>query len=108
MPASSQLRSQKRRSLRGNVDRNSSYGIRWIAEDEVVPYVGTWIEIQCLKSVEEIVKVVPYVGTWIEIDIPFLIFFWNDVVPYVGTWIEITQAISSLLPIRSFPTWERG
>ena len=36
-------------------------------EREVVPYVGTWIEI--IKSFTEhgLIIVVPYVGTWIEI-----------------------------------------
>ena len=34
--------------------------------------------------------VVPYVGTWIEIeDINFSLITDADVVPYVGTWIEI-------------------
>ena len=33
----------------------------------VVPYVGTWIEIQVSGKEEPTGSVVPYVGTWIEI-----------------------------------------
>ena len=55
----------------------------------VVPYVGTWIEILPGQSGHNAFSVVPYVGTWIEI---FRTYWWNNgagVVPYVGTWIEI-------------------
>ena len=54
------------RSLRGNVDRNKKELEKLDVED-VVPYVGTWIEIS--RSLLHIVidRVVPYVGTWIEI-----------------------------------------
>ena len=34
---------------------------------QVVPYVGTWIEIMIYDLDESIELVVPYVGTWIEI-----------------------------------------
>ena len=34
---------------------------------KVVPYVGTWIEIQEAKVRDSDLDVVPYVGTWIEI-----------------------------------------
>ena len=34
----------RRRSLRGNVDRNRGHSAR-VSEVPVVPYVGTWIEI---------------------------------------------------------------
>ena len=57
--------------------------------NQVVPYVGTWIEMfwycgRCYSTI-----VVPYVGTWIEI--PYTVMTMTDacVVPYVGTWIEI-------------------
>ena len=33
--------------------------------------------------------VVPYVGTWIEIDLNLISDKRDVVVPYVGTWIEI-------------------
>ena len=34
--------------------------------DEVVPYIGTWIE-TLKKQIEALEKmVVPYIGTWIE------------------------------------------
>ena len=56
------------RSLRGNVDRNMNIA-GLMNQFQVVPYVGTWIEI-CLERLEcmECMTVVPYVGTWIEID----------------------------------------
>ena len=33
----------------------------------VVPYVGTWIEMESLPKSSQRNAVVPYVGTWIEI-----------------------------------------
>ena len=40
--------------------------------------------------------VVPYVGTWIEIQHRFFLLAFGDVVPYVGTWIEmLTSALSA-------------
>ena len=43
----------------------------WIVKGnigDVVPYVGTWIEMtKTTKSPKQSKKVVPYVGTWIEI-----------------------------------------
>ena len=54
------------RSLRGNVDRNITvYALR--NRLPVVPYVGTWIEIQRGSVLSAGAAVVPYVGTWIEI-----------------------------------------
>ena len=35
--------------------------------DLVVPYVGTWIEINFIRRRFKVSIVVPYVGTWIEI-----------------------------------------
>ena len=55
-----------RRSLRGNVDRNESQNAvlpLW----NVVPYVGTWIEMCTVSTPSGETVVVPYVGTWIEI-----------------------------------------
>ena len=37
------------RSLRGNVDRNSIILMEKVGKTQVVPYVGTWIEI-CLAA----------------------------------------------------------
>ena len=79
-----------RRSLRGNVDRNYKNMAIILKQVQVVPYVGTWIEIVNADRLHFSAKqVVPYVGTWIEI----LILCYKDavmnVVPYVGTWIEI-------------------
>ena len=39
-----------------------------ISDDQVVPYIGTWIEtgIDLLSRISRIV--VPYIGTWIETD----------------------------------------
>ena len=56
--------------------------------------MGTWIEMSADVEIEESEEVVPYVGTWIEIlsgrcnPISAI-----DVGPYVGTWIEILQII---------------
>ena len=61
----------------------------------VVRFVGT-------------VQVVPYVGTWIEMPNIVGDEIQEVVVPYVGTWIEIRLYYTSVILIWSFPTWERG
>ena len=60
-------RPAKSRSLRGNVDRNVVAGTNCGSSIDVVPYVGTWIEIFTLLPRRHDYYVVPYVGTWIEI-----------------------------------------
>ena len=74
----------------------------------VVPYVGTWIEIDLMCRYFVKPRVVPYVGTWIEIWINAFCFARSMVVPYVGTWIEIHLIRYRCIGVRSFPTWERG
>mgnify|MGYP005801655879 CR=1 FL=1 len=54
------------------------------------------------------VDVVPYVGTWIEILRSASTFQKYVVVPYVGTWIEMTSWREMAQISMSFPTWERG
>ena len=98
--------------------------------NNVVPYVGTWIEIPfsatCTdasvrrslrgnvdrnRSVPYSVltsRVVPYVGTWIEILTTMSCVTSVRVVPYVGTWIEIPSLWMAVVISQSFPTWERG
>ena len=119
------------RSLRGNVDRNTKTEVK-TEPHRVVPYVGTWIEINgSMTSVSTrssrslrgnvdrnnlnrpfifaCFHVVPYVGTWIEIALLKVVKNHVRVVPYVGTWIEITKSFTEHgLIIGSFPTWERG
>ena len=53
-------------------------------------------------------QVVPYVGTWIEMYIVDSYCFLALVVPYVGTWIEIFITYRAVYAHVSFPTWERG
>ena len=88
--------------------------------DAVVPYVGTWIEIEWSRlrnemersrslrgnvdrnidsatTMTKIGSVVPYVGTWIEIPAPCLSAVIIIVVPYVGTWIEIFNSSKAFL-----------
>ena len=56
-----------RRSPRGNVNWNLPFLSQSPVNWQVVPHVGTWIEIfQCPASCSER-SVVPHVGTWIEI-----------------------------------------
>ena len=45
-----------------NVDEIST-AYEWV---EVVPYVGTWIEMTVWGLPRQPIIVVPYVGTWIE------------------------------------------
>ena len=40
------------RSLRGNVDRNIATYFPWSNGKTVVPYVGTWIEIEKLSTIK--------------------------------------------------------
>ena len=64
-------------------------GLNPILSVNVVPYVGTWIEI-CFENGQFLPdEVVPYVGTWIEISLLEKEEEAKEVVPYVGTWIEI-------------------
>ena len=75
----------------------------------VVPYVGTWIEIDPTLLLAVLASVVPYVGTWIEMPAIANALEVDVVVPYVGTWIEIVHySPSSNVNVPSFPTWERG
>ena len=58
---------------------------------EVVPLVGTWIEIKnAIRWMQGKLNVVPLVGTWIEIPVLLSSFSVLFVVPLVGTWIEIS------------------
>ena len=76
---------------------------------DVVPYVGTWIEIDEVgDSCDDDSLVVPYVGTWIEIFLEVKEGACDEVVPYVGTWIEMAPKYVSSFGSMSFPTWERG
>ena len=97
---------------------------------KVVPYVGTWIEIENRENKKTIGFVVPYVGTWIEISyVDVKIISWmrrslrgnvdrnvNEciasdyvhVVPYVGTWIEMFMTLRGLKDGKVVPyvgTW---
>ena len=59
--------------------------------EEVVPFVGTWIEIKKTWVDGEVITVVPFVGTWIEIPSRLAMRSGGFVVPFVGTWIEISR-----------------
>ena len=74
----------------------------------VVPLVGTWIEIQNVLDILEVLRVVPLVGTWIEIHYPRHPKVHRQVVPLVGTWIEIFGKTPGNGSLKSFPSWERG
>ena len=56
-----------RRSPRGNVNWNMASRDLKDEETEVVPHVGTWIEIVIAAYPNSWRNVVPHVGTWIEI-----------------------------------------
>ena len=55
----------------------------------VVPLVGTWIEIMVVATGHGKEMVVPLVGTWIEMNLGRYDKMFCMVVPLVGTWIEI-------------------
>mgnify|MGYP006954138204 CR=1 FL=1 len=123
-------RARESRSLRGNVDRNLRCRSRFPDARPVVPYVGTWIEIDirlkqnirkygrslrgnvdrnaALMAPPPYFPVVPYVGTWIEmlwIQAPWP---FPQVVPYVGTWIEMpisAEVVRSFVVVPYVGTW---
>ena len=55
-----------------------------------------------------IISVAPYAGAWIEIPQGIKGNQLRPVAPYAGAWIEIANTCSSVYPIRSLPTRERG
>ena len=62
----------------------------------VAPFVGVWIEIYSLLTLDTVASVAPFVGVWIEIERTAV----NTVVstpvaPFVGVWIEIGVICSS-------------
>ena len=65
--------------------------------DAVVPYVGTWIEIEVHPRGTQLLPVVPYVGTWIEMCCRKRRVWGTQVVPYVGTWIEMVRPSMGIL-----------
>ena len=73
---------------------------------EVVPLVGTWIEIYLMSYFLPDAPVVPLVGTWIEISKPLSKAKIQIVVPLVGTWIEIL--ISRLKDLSEKGRFPRG
>ena len=47
-------------------------------------------------------KVVPYIGTWIETNCLFFDYTTKIVVPYIGTWIETATKQGDLPELRSY------
>ena len=76
--------------------------------EQVVPLVGTWIEIH--KPIRKSLPafVVPLVGTWIEIRCSIHPSWTLFVVPLVGTWIEIAISKTVDIVMQSSPSWGRG
>ena len=58
---------------------------------DVVPYIGTWIETETAKKNLKKFPVVPYIGTWIETNLALARAAFIFVVPYIGTWIETNR-----------------
>ena len=79
-------RLQRRRSLRGNVDRNATQ--RLYEKDARGRSLRGNVDRNRDQNLID----------------PALV----DVVPYVGTWIEMKKFRAFLLIQLSFPTWERG
>ena len=72
------------------INKNIAKQKRKVSCFAVVPFAGTWIEIDATKKNTKEKEVVPFAGTWIEI-------YKNNsdnleyyVVPFAGTWIEIS------------------
>ncbi len=57
-----------------------------------MPSYPLWVrglKLECLQEGDPIEEVVPFVGTWIEIPSRLAMRSGGFVVPFVGTWIEI-------------------
>ena len=90
-----------------------------LADLEVAPLVGAWIEISVATIPDKLISVAPLVGAWIEIlhlrlflhdialSLPswerglkytstFSVALWAYVAPLVGAWIEIVFNLSRL------------
>ena len=102
-----------------------------ITGNEVVPYIGTWIETWVKSTLIPSPSVVPYIGTWIETGLiriellggtkSYLIQVRGlkhkiinikrghlTVVPYIGTWIETKSLTLNSLRVRSYLIQVRG
>ena len=55
----------------------------------VAPFVGAWIEINCINAAGTCSDVAPFVGAWIEIRRQRRSMTSISVAPFVGAWIEI-------------------
>ena len=71
--------------------------------------MGTWIEIATKLNTSKQSMVVPYVGTWIEIELP-VIEMHSDTGRSLRGNVDrnIVGELNEALGTESFPTWERG
>ena len=70
--------------------------------------MGVWIETLWVVTLPLLNLVTPFVGVWIETH-----FRWSNtqaskVTPFVGVWIETIGGSSSLINIKSHPSWVCG
>ena len=95
------------RSLRGNVDRNPT--VSAISFSVMGRSLRGNVDRNVIRHTgRRTFGVVPYVGTWIEIFTLKYLYRRCRVVPYVGTWIEMWLLRIFQGPRKSLPTWERG
>ena len=79
-----------------------------VIDKHVTPFVGVWIEIDCIQHIQHSVVVTPFVGVWIEIIINLYVALALGVTPFVGVWIEIRNVIDPVQNAWSLPSWECG
>ena len=94
-------------TLRGCVDWNSTL-IKYIADDNVTPFVGVWIETSKMKKAIEKLESHP---SWVcglkqsrKADTNWL----RSVTPFVGVWIETQELTHNRLYQTSHPSWVCG
>ena len=79
-----------------------------LAEQQVAPLVGAWIETNLSNDIDQWPRVAPLVGAWIETTSQAKKLAEQQVAPLVGAWIETLVIILFPLDRASHPSWVRG
>ena len=86
-------------TLRGCVDWNTDAPTH-VDGHNVTPFVGVWIETDCIAKLLVCIYVTPFVGVWIETEIERKLRKKVVVTPFVGVWIETSSLLSAIYRYR--------
>ena len=120
----------ERRSLHGSVDWNLSVvqirawmvsslpsrerGLKYRSSEQAdiahgsLPSRERGLKCVWVSAYHKQVSVAPFTGAWIEICTHFIKRWGKNVAPFTGAWIEILLLLTSLKPLKSLPSRERG